>query len=82
VEMVAFYHKCRAGGHTNVRAVCAVANGKLVPSIHCLLKSNSWAENNNQHRLWYVFKDLSGRTISKREAKAIIEAKCGKVSYD
>ena len=82
VEMAAFYHKCRQGGHTHVQAVCAVANGKLIPRIHCLLKRNRCAENNNQHRPCYVFKDLSGNPISKREAKAIIEAKWRNVSYN
>ena len=80
MEMVAFYHNCRAGGHTDVQAICAVENGKLAPYIHCLLKSNRWAENNNQHRLRYVFKDLSGNPISKREAKAFIKAKWEDVS--
>lgn len=82
VEMASFYHKCRRRGHTYTQAVCAVANGKLVPRIHCLLKRNRWAENNNQHRPYYVFKDLSGNPISKREAKTIIEAKWGNVSYN
>ncbi len=40
VEMAAFYHTCRQREHTHIQAVCAVANGKLVPRIHCLLKRN------------------------------------------
>ena len=63
-------------------SLCVVANGKLVPGIHCLLKSNRWAENNNQHGPSYVFKGLLGNPISKREAKAIIKAKWGNVAYN
>jgi hypothetical protein len=34
LEMAAFYHKKRKAGHTHKQAVCAVANGKLLPGIH------------------------------------------------
>ena len=81
VQMAAFYHKCRQAGHTHVQAVCAVANGKLLPRIHRLLKENRRAEENNQHRRYYVYRDLSGNPISKQEAKAIIQAHWANVSY-
>lgn len=44
VEMPAFYQTCRQRGHTHLQAVCAVANGKLVPHIHCLLKRNRYGQ--------------------------------------
>lgn len=81
VEMAAFYHKCRAGGHTHTQAVCAVANGKLLPRIHRLLKENKRAGENWKHRRLYVYRDLSGNPISKHEAKTIIEARWGDASY-
>ncbi len=80
VEMAAFYHKRRRGGHTHTQAVCAVANGKLLPRIHHLLKELKKAQPNHV-RPQYVFRDLSGNPISKAEAKAIIQAKWGGVNY-
>jgi transposase len=81
VEMASFYHKCRQDGHTHTQAVYAVANGKLLPRIHRLLKENKRAEETWGHRRLYVYKDLSGNPISKREAKAIIDVRWGDISY-
>ena len=81
VDCAAFYHKRRERGHTHTQAVCAVANGKLLPRIHQLLKKLSHAEANAQHRPRYVFRDLEGHPISKAEAKAIIQAKWGNRKY-
>ena len=81
VDCAAFYHKRRERGHTHTQAVCAVANGKLLPRIHRLLKQLSQAEVNAQHRPRYVFRDLEGNPISKAEARAIIQAKWGDRKY-
>lgn len=74
VEMADYYHRRRRGGHTHTQAVCAVANAKLLPRIHHLLKELKLAQTTNQVRPLYVFRDLSGNPISKAEAKAIINA--------
>jgi len=79
--MAAFYHKRRQAGHTHTQAVCAVANAKLLPRIHHLMKQLKQAETNHTPRPYYVFRDLSGNPISKSEAKAIIQAKWGEVAY-
>ena len=50
VEMAAFYHKRRASGHTHVQAVCAVANGKLIPRIHAMLKKMKSLNENKPGR--------------------------------
>ena len=81
LEMAAFYHKRRQAGHSHTQAVCAVANAKLLPRIHHLMKQLKQAETTQAHRPHYVFRDLSGNPISKAEAKAIIQAKWGEVSY-
>ncbi len=81
VDCAAFYHKRRERGHTHTQAVCAVANGKLLPRIHHLLKSPQQAEDNAEHRPRYVFRDLDGNPISKAEARAIIRAKWGQRKY-
>ena len=81
VDCAAFYHKRRERGHTHTQAVCAVANGKLLPRIHQLLKKLRLAEANAQHRPRYVFRDLEGNPISKAEARAIIQAKWGDRKY-
>ena len=81
LEMAAFYHKRREAGHTHKQAVCAVANGKLLPRIHRMLKKLKETEGKTIPRPHYVFKDLSGNPISKAEAKAVIQAKWGSVSY-
>ena len=62
-------------------SVCAVANSKLLPRIHQLLKKLKQAENSGTHRPYYVFRDLQGNPISKTEAKAIITAKWGHLKY-
>jgi len=82
VECAAFYHKRRRHGHTHTQAVCAVANAKLLPRIHHMLKQIKQVEGTNQRRPQYVFRDLSGNPISKTEAKAIIQAKWGTVDYN
>jgi len=81
LEMAAFYHKRRRGGHTHTQAVCAVANAKLLPRIHQLMKKLKHAERNGTQRPRYVFRDLSGNPISKAEAKAMITATWGDVDY-
>jgi transposase len=81
LEMAAFYHKRRRAGHTHTQAVCAVANAKLLPRIHQLLKRLKEAERSKTQRPHYVFRDLSGNPISKAEAKAIITATWGNVDY-
>lgn len=81
VELAAFYHKRRQHGHTHTQAVCAVANAKLLPRIHHMLKQIRQVEGTNQRRPQYTFRDLSGNPISKAEAKAIIQAKWGDVDY-
>ena len=81
VDCAAFYHKRRSRGHTHKQAVCAVANSKLLPRIHQLLKKLKQAENSGTHRPYYVFRDLQGNPISKTEAKAIITAKWGHLKY-
>lgn len=81
VEMADYYHKRRRGGHNHTQAVCAVANAKLLPRIHHLLKELKQAQQTNQVRPLYVFRDLSGNPISKAEAKAIIQAKWGGIKY-
>lgn len=81
VEMAAFYHKRRQAGHCHTQAVCAVANAKLLPRIHSMMKQLKQAQINHTPRPHYVFRDLSGNPISKAEARAIIQAKWGKVSY-
>ena len=81
LEMAAYYHKRRQAGQTHTQAVCAVANSKLLPRIHHLFKQLKYAEENGLPRSRYVFRDLSGNPISKAEAKAIIQARWGDVSY-
>ena len=81
LEMAAFYHKRRRAGHTHTQAVCAVANAKLLPRIHRLMKELKQAEASKTTRPHYVFRDLSGNPISKTEAKAMITATWGDVSY-
>jgi transposase len=81
VDCAAFYHKRREKGHTHTQAVCAVANGKLLPRIHQLLKKLKQAQVNGAHRPQYVFRDLDGNPISKAEARAIIQAKWGNRKY-
>jgi transposase len=81
LEMAAFYHKRRRTGHTHTQAVCAVANAKLLPRIHQLMKTLKQAEQNGTQRPHYVFRDLSGNPISKAEAKAMIRATWGDVDY-
>ena len=81
VEMADYYHRRRRGGHTHTQAVCAVANAKLLPRIHHLLKALSVAQTTNQVRPRYVFRDLSGNPISKAEAKAIINVKWKGIKY-
>lgn len=80
VEMADYYHRRRRGGHTHTQAVCAVANAKLLPRIHHLLKELKQAIP-NQVRPQYVFRDLAGNPISKAEAKAIINAKWKGLKY-
>ena len=80
VEMAEYYHKRRRGGHTHTQAVCAVANAKLLPRIHHLLKQLKQVKP-NQVRPQYVFRDLEGNPISKAQAKAIIMAKWGGIKY-
>ena len=81
VEMVAFYHKRRLAGHTHTQAVCAVANAKLLPRIHHLMKQLKQAKTNRLPHPHYVFRDLSGNPISKTEARTIIQATWGDASY-
>ncbi len=81
LEMAAFYHKRRRAGHTHTQAVCAVANAKLLPRIHQLMMTLKQAERYGTQRPHYVFRDLSGNPISKAEAKAMITATWGDVSY-
>jgi transposase len=81
LELAAFYHNRRQAGHTHRQAVCAVANGKLIPRIHHILKAIAATEDTFRAAPHYVFRDLSGNPISKREAKAIIQAKWGGVKY-
>ena len=81
LEMAAFYHKRPRAGHTHTQAVCAVANAKLLPRIHQLTKRLREAERNKTQRPRYVFRDLSGNPISKKEAKPIITATWGHVDY-
>jgi transposase len=81
LEMAAFYHKRRRAGHTHTQAVCAVANAKLLPRIHHLMKELKQAESTKTTRPHYVFRDLSGNPISKTEAKAMITATWGGVDY-
>lgn len=81
LEMAAFYHKRRRAGHTHTQAVCAVVNAKLLPRIHQLMKNLKQAERDKTTRPHYVFRDLSGYPISKTEAKAMITATWGDVSY-
>ncbi len=81
VQLAAFYHAKREAGHTHTQAVCAVANGKLLPRIHHMMKQMKRVEGTPLRRPSYVFRDLSGNPISKAEAKAIIQAKWGDVSY-
>jgi transposase len=81
LQMAAFYHKHRHRGLTHTQAVCAVANSKLLPRIHHLFKRLKHAERNHLPRPHYVFRDLSGNPISKTEARAIIQARWGNVSY-
>ena len=94
VEMAAFYHKRRQAGHCHTQAVCAVVNAKLLPRIHSLMKQLKQAQINHTPRPHYVFRDLSGnptclparaqaghRQVSKAEARTIIQAKWGEVSY-
>lgn len=81
LEMAAFYHRRRRAGHTHTQAVCAVANAKLLPRLHQLMKRLKEAERNKTQRPHYVFRDLSGNPISKVEAKAIITATWGHVDY-
>ncbi|MFH1866158.1 MAG: transposase [Candidatus Eisenbacteria bacterium] len=81
LEIAAFYHRRRRAGHTHTQAVCAVANAKLLPRIHQLLKELKHAERQNAQRPHYVFRDLSGNPISKAEAKAMITATWGDVDY-
>ncbi|MFH1690463.1 MAG: IS110 family transposase [Candidatus Eisenbacteria bacterium] len=81
LEMAAFYHKRRRAGHTHTQAVCAVANAKLLPRIHQLMKELKQAEARKTTRPHYVFRDLSGNPISKTEAKAMITATWGDVDY-
>lgn len=82
VELADYYHKRRCSGHSHVQAVCAVANAKLLPRIHQMLKHIKRVEGTNQRRPQYVFRDLSGNPISKAEAKTIIQSKWGDVSYE
>jgi transposase len=81
VEMADYYHRRRRGGHNHTQAVCAVANAKLLPRIHHLLKELKQAKP-NQVRPQYVFRDLSGNPISKAEAKAIINDKWKGQKYE
>ncbi len=81
LELAAFYHTRRETGHTHTQAVCAVANGKLLPRIHHMMKQIKHVEGTTLRRPRYVFRDLSGNPISKTEAKTIIQAKWGNVSY-
>lgn len=81
LEMAAFYHKRRRAGHTHTQAVCAVANAKLLPRIHQIMKRLKQAEQDKSPRPRYVFRDLSGNPISKAEAKAMITATWGGVDY-
>ena len=81
VEMADFYHKKRKAGHSHTQAVCAVANAKIIPRIHKLMKMQKQAQINRMPYPHYVFKDLSGNPISKTEARAIIQAKWAGVSY-
>jgi transposase len=81
LEMAAFYHKRREGGHTHTQAVCAVANAKLLSRIHHLLKQLKAVEGTTRPRPHYVFKDLSGHPISKAEARAIIQARWRKTAH-
>jgi len=46
-----------------------------------MMKQMKLGEGTTLRRPKYVFKDLSGNPISKAEAKAIIQAKWGDVSY-
>ena len=79
--MADFYHKKRKAGHSHTQAVCAVANAKMIPRIHKLMKMQKQAQINRMPYPHYVFKDLSGNPISKTEARAIIQAKWAGVSY-
>lgn len=82
LEMAAFYHKRRRAGHTHTQAVCAVANGKLLPRIHNMLKAIEQIRGTNKEVPRYVYRDLSGNPISKQEARTIIKATWGDVEYN
>ncbi len=82
VELCAFFHKRRQAGHTYTQAICAVANAKLLPRIHCMLKAMKETQQNGNNPPQYVFRDESANPISKREARAIIVAKWGDVTYE
>lgn len=77
VELCAFFHKRRKAGHTYHQAVCAVANAKLLPRIHRMLKEMKKPRKNGSNPPHYVFRDESGNP----EARAIIVAKWGDVEY-
>ncbi len=81
LEMAAFYHKRRGAGHTHTQAVCAVANAKLLPRIHHLLKQLKAVQGTPLPRPHYVFRDLSVNPISIAEARAIILATWGKAAH-
>ena len=81
VEMAAFYHRRRKAGHNHTQAVCAVANAKLLPRIHHILKAIEDARGTNKVPR-YVYRDLSGNPISKKEARTIIKATWGEVEYN
>ena len=82
LEMAAFYHKRRRSGHTHTQAVCAVANAKLIPRLHHMLKNLKRLKGPSLNVPHYVFRDLSGNPISKKEAKGIIKAEWGHVEYN
>ena len=62
VELCAFYHKRRQ--HTHTEAVCAVANAKLIPGIHLMLKAMNTVRNKGHEPPHYVYRDEARHPIS------------------
>ena len=63
------------------RLVCAVANARLIPRIHRLPKAMHTTRNHGQELPHQVYRDEAGPPIIKTEARVIIVAKWGQVTY-
>lgn len=75
-ECAAFYHKLISKGLHHNQAVCAVA-GKILSRAYALMKrmTSQLSGEEHQNSISYIYRDLDGHQIDKRDARKLIKEK-------